>query len=114
MTEMSADNIAELARRFKKLQEKALQIQKPLIHVTVLPEQIQNYIALADAIKRYAEREMSVECVLSAGGDIQLVVCGDVHLDLCVEALRKEISFPFKTGEVHLALQETVVPKAVS
>lgn len=48
---------------------------------------IQNYVGLLKALKNFAEREQSVEFELTTDGDLQLVVCGDVHLDLCVSQL---------------------------
>ena len=91
--EYSAAEIDRLREKFAKLQSKALQIQKPLIQVTLLPDKIQNYVKLLDIVREFATREMSVEHTLSQDGDIELIVCGDVHLDLCVDSIRKLCDF---------------------
>lgn len=107
--EYSAAEIDRLKEKFAKLQSKALQIQKPLIQVTLLPDKIQNYVKLLNIVREFATREMSVEHTLSQDGDIELIVCGDVHLDLCVDSLRKLCDFQFHIGQVHLQVFETVV-----
>lgn len=50
---------------------------------------------------------MSVEWELSRNGDITLFVCGDVHLDLCLEALREIIDFDFHTSTENISIFET-------
>ena len=98
----SAEEVEQIRSRFAKIQSKVLQIQKPLIQVTLLPDRIQNYVKLLDVVKQFALREMSVEHTLSQDGDIELIVCGDVHLDLCVDSLKKLCDFQFHIGQVHL------------
>ena len=45
---------------------------------------------------------MSIEAELTSTGDIQLIVCGDVHMDLCVEELKKIVTYEFRIATNYL------------
>ena len=45
---------------------------------------------------------MSVEWELTNMGDIQLVVCGDVHFDLCMDDLTKIAPFEILRSPIHI------------
>lgn len=50
---------------------------------------------------------MSVGWELSRNGDVTLFVCGDVHLDLCLEAIKETIDFDIMTSMENIFIYET-------
>ncbi|CAL5977156.1 Elongation_factor 2 [Hexamita inflata] len=109
IVQIQPEQIQELKAKFIKIQEKVLQVQQPLINVTLVPDCIQHYTDFIEKVKHYAEKEMSVKFELSKAGDIQLIVCGDVHLDLCVEAINKIVDYDFRIGQIHMQVFETII-----
>lgn len=89
------------------LQEDLLQYEKPLIKVCLIPEKIEQYNDLCTAVKNFCDTQMSVGWELSRNGDITLFVCGDVHLDLCLEAIKETINFEFGISPENLQIYET-------
>ncbi|KAH0574819.1 Elongation factor 2 [Spironucleus salmonicida] len=89
VVEINADQIQVIGEKVRQINFNILKYQKPLITVTLFTELFSEFGKLSEVLAYFAKYDNSCSFQISSQGELQLSVCGDVHLDLCIENITK-------------------------
>lgn len=84
-------------------------VQEPVVRNVIEPENPRELPILRQGLKRLLQSDPCVQVAVQENGEITLLTAGDVHLEKCLEDLKKFADIDIKVSSPMVSLRETIV-----